>query len=197
MNERQNDLLTLLDDLIEDCKECALHENGKALPYWTPISRFVIIGEAPGKTEVETGEPFVGRSGQYLWDAMSAHGFRREEFAIINRVQCRPVNAGRNGKPTQMQMDYCQKWVRKFIKCVDPRAVLLLGNYAKSLVDKKNGGIEYMNGRVTNMPVSLCERSLQAVYSVHPAVCIYDGQEGVKKLNKAIATFVDVVNLEV
>jgi DNA polymerase len=191
MNERQRELLELLDGLIEECKECPLHVNGKALPYWTPNSRFLIIGEAPGKNEVENGEPFVGRAGKNLWEAMAKHGFRREDFGIINRVQCRPVVDNKNGKPTVTQMSTCQKWVRKFIKCLDPKVVILLGNYAKSIVDNKNGGIENMNGKTLLMAEELSGKTygLVCVCSVHPAVCIYEGQAGVEKLEKAIKRF--------
>ena len=195
MNERQKDLLELLDGLIDECKECPLHLNGKALPYWTPISQYLIIGEAPGKDEVDDGEPFVGRSGKNLWDALGKYGFRREEFGIINRVQCRPVVNNKNGKPTQQQMNTCQKWVRKFIKCLEPRAILLLGNYAKSLVDGENFGIEKSNGKSMRFPFELAgEKRLYGILSVHPAVCIYDGQDGVEKLLKAIKNFRELVN---
>jgi uracil-DNA glycosylase family 4 len=123
---------------------------------------------------------------------MAKYGFRRDEFGIINRVQCRPMDGSKNGKPSPLEMHHCVKWVRKFIKCLDPKGIILLGNYAKSLIDGKNGGIEQLNARKFLVPDTLTERDIYCVFSVHPAVGIYDGRAGIEKLEKAIQRFKEI-----
>src|SRR4051812_46186873 len=52
--------------------------------------RFVLVGEAPGATEDETGRPFVGRSGALLDLLLGEAGLDRGQAAGLNIVKCRP-----------------------------------------------------------------------------------------------------------
>src|SRR5215207_6071079 len=52
--------------------------------------RLVLVGEAPGATEDETGRPFVGRSGALLDVLLAEAGLARAESAVLNIVKCRP-----------------------------------------------------------------------------------------------------------
>lgn len=56
-----------------------------------PGSRIAIIGEAPGSDEVSTGHPFMGRSGQYLFNLLARHGYARTDTSILNVCQTRPA----------------------------------------------------------------------------------------------------------
>src|SRR5712671_4811371 len=63
--------LKRLDDLakrIRICVKCPLHESRSlAVPGEGKITpRAMIIGEAPGKQEDQSGRPFVGNAGRYL-----------------------------------------------------------------------------------------------------------------------------------
>ena len=54
-------------------------------------ARVLLIGDAPGKDEDETGKPFAGRSGQLLDKMLAAIGLdRRENILISNLVYWRP-----------------------------------------------------------------------------------------------------------
>jgi uracil-DNA glycosylase family 4 len=190
LDDRQIRLLELLEDQINNCNKCPLLYTRKCLPYWTPLSKYLIIGEAPGANEVGN-EPFIGTAGNKLWNIMDKHYFRKEEFAIINSIQCRPVTAtGSNGKPKSSHMENCRPWIRKFIRILEPHRVLLLGNYAKSVFEENNpsmGGIMGLNGtyRMNNLYIE----NLPVVYSVHPSMCIYKGKEGEQLLEKSIIIF--------
>src|SRR5579859_1512784 len=48
------------------------------------------IGEAPGATEEEQGEPFVGGSGRWLKAFYGKAGIKKEDNSYINCIQCRP-----------------------------------------------------------------------------------------------------------
>jgi DNA polymerase len=52
----------------------------------------LVVGEAPGKTEDEGGEPFIGRSGQLLFKLIA------EEVGITRR-DCFVTNIAKNAKP--------------------------------------------------------------------------------------------------
>jgi uracil-DNA glycosylase family 4 len=104
----------------------------------------MIIGEAPTKIDEEEQLPLVGDAGELLLNALSNVGLTRKEIYITNTVQCRPVTIeqGNRGlykkqrEPTQGEMDACRSRLLREIYIVDPKAILLLGARAASLVSR-------------------------------------------------------------
>ena len=113
---------------IEACKKCKLH---KGIRNYVPgiIGLFrpdiVMVGEAPGAMEDILGEPFVGRSGKILNDAMSRLlGLQRGDFSILNSVKCRPPD---NREPTEEEKLKCRPWLLAQLRCIEPTIVVTLG----------------------------------------------------------------------
>jgi DNA polymerase len=184
-------MLELLEGQIADCMDCRLGKagGGKSLPYWTPLSRFIMVGEAPGREEVDT-EPFYGTAGRKLWGVADQFGLRKELFGIINTVQCRPLDGKRNGKPTKTHCDRCFKWVRKFIRVLVPEKGIILGGYAKSVMyDGSLDGIMAMNGRDISSQILMDGRRTPFIISVHPAMMIYKGDEGIRMIQESLRNF--------
>lgn len=50
-----------------------------------------MIGEAPGKWEVEKGRPFVGQAGKNLDEFLEMLELERKDIYITNAVKFRPV----------------------------------------------------------------------------------------------------------
>jgi len=187
MKTKQYRMLQLLNEQISQCEGCDLYVNGRCIPYLTNESRYVILGEAPGKNEVEKNMPFIGAAGNHLWTLMVKYGLNRNNFLILNTVNCRPINGNRNGKPNASQIQACEKWTRKYIRVMQPKAILSLGGYAMARITGVSDSIMKLNSTVTeyeNIPVIL---------SVHPAMCIYNGENGVKMLERSIQRFMEVI----
>lgn len=188
LDAKQIRLLELLETQISECKGCPnLRRNGQCLPYWTPFSEYLIIGEAPGRDEVNS-EPFIGVTGKKLWELMFDLGLRKENFAIINTVQCRPMAGKKNGKPTKKNCERCYPWIRKFVKIIQPEKGILFGNYAKaSFYDGEPSGILRYNSQRR----SLCfdDYEVDIILSVHPSMMIYKGDDGVSLISKSIKEF--------
>lgn len=74
------------------CDQCPLRDR-PCVPTFTGSDdlQLVIVGEAPGSTEVSTGVPFTGPSGQMLDYLLDQIGLVREECLITNAVLCRPL----------------------------------------------------------------------------------------------------------
>ena len=84
----------------------------------------MLIGEAPGAMEDKLGEPFVGRAGQRLNEALEAANLRREELYITNVYKLRPPN---NRKPNPEEvLAHLPFLLNEFME-VKPDVVLLLG----------------------------------------------------------------------
>lgn len=193
LDNKQIRLLELLEKQISECMLCPeIRRNGQCLPYWTPFSEYLIIGEAPGRDEVNE-EPFIGVTGRKLWQIMSELGLRKEQFCIINTIQCRPMVGNRNGKPTPEYCRNCYPWIRKFIKVIQPEKGILFGNYAKSLYDGRYSGILYSNSRKANLILENKfpkeDFHIDVIMSVHPSMMIYKGEEGEKLIIKSLEAF--------
>ena len=144
-----------------------------------------MIGEAPGEQEVRR-EPFIGTAGKKLWDIVGLVDLKKEDFVIINSVNCRPIDGrGRNGKPTRGQCETCFPYIRKYLKIVKPEKILLLGNFAIGTFTGEFTGIMKKNSRVVKNEYF----GLDTVLSVHPSMCIYAGTKGRTMLYNSIKVF--------
>jgi uracil-DNA glycosylase len=190
MNAKQYRMLQLLNKQISQCELCNLHTNGRCSPFFLEQAQYVILGEAPGRNEVESNMPFIGSAGGHLWSIMTKYNLNRYSFLILNTVNCRPMDGSRNGKPNNEQLLACERWTRKYIRAMQPKAILSLGGYAMGRLTGISEGIIRNNATVfqyENIPV---------VLSVHPAMCIYNGEKGVIMLEESIQKFQEVVSDE-
>jgi len=188
LTSKQIRMLELLDKKVDKCNLCSLKANGTAIPHWTPYSQYAIIGEAPGANEVREQTPFIGPAGKILTEHLYKAGFNSRDFLIINTVQCRPVRGNSNGKPNEDQIKTCQSYLRKYLKVIKPEKILCLGNYAKYIFSGNLGGIlrergHFMEGDIGDGYV------FPVLFTVHPAYCIYNREEGEAFLKKDIALF--------
>ena len=103
----------------------------------------MLIGEAPGETEVIKGRPFVGKAGKNLDEFLQLAGLKREEIFVSNVVKIRPAETGptgriRNRAPNKEELTLFTPFLLKEIEAVQPRALVTLGNVPlKALTDGK------------------------------------------------------------
>lgn len=75
------------------CPVCPLREerDGPPVPNeWPDNPRALLIGEAPGGSEIAKGAPFCGKAGIELMQGLAAVGIRRSQVALSNVISCRP-----------------------------------------------------------------------------------------------------------
>ena len=109
------------------CHRCALAENRThaVVGRGNLQANIMIIGEAPGKNEDETGLPFVGRSGQLLENILASVKLSTEtDIYIANICKCRPPE---NRVPTSEEAAACKPYLFEQIRLVDPKIILLTG----------------------------------------------------------------------
>jgi len=142
-------------------------------------SRIVLVGEAPGKTEVEQGKPFVGQAGKNLEEFITILGILREDLYITNVVKFRPIrlnaDTGResNRTPTRDEIRIFTDFIEQELSVIKPRLVASLGNVALRCIlkdDKATIGI--MHGAPMNVKFAGVEFVLFPLY--HPASIIYN-----------------------
>jgi uracil-DNA glycosylase family 4 len=112
---------------IRICRACDLHQVGHGpVPFSGPAPSFLaIVGEAPGRTEDERCEPFVGPSGQLLRDAMNEADLAPDYATFINTVSCFPDRT-----PNAGEINACATNLQAQLAFTNPVWVVLLGNIA-------------------------------------------------------------------
>lgn len=76
---------------VPQCEGCPYGQAIAVGARGDPQSPTVLVGEAPGKREIEVGRPFVGPSGQLLAKVANEAGLRLDDVFIVNAVACLPV----------------------------------------------------------------------------------------------------------
>ena len=151
---------------IRTCTKCPLHESRtNAVPGdGKSDARVMIVGEAPGREEDETGHPFVGATGRFLNEVMSGSGIDREDFFITNTVKCRPP---KNRTPRKLEVETCtSNYLFEQIELVNPKLIMLLGVVAaKTLLGVKS--INEARGKVIE------KDGRKFIVGYHPAVRFY------------------------
>ena len=90
----------------EKLKERALKRFGEESVFGEGSlnSRLALVGEAPGKHEVEEGRPFVGNAGKLLDEQLEEAGIDRSKLYVTNVVKVRPTKEG-GGAPRTVRCE--------------------------------------------------------------------------------------------
>ena len=181
----QNESLESIKKEVIQCVLCGLSITRKnAVPGSGSINRkIILIGEAPGKNEDETGSPFVGSAGKILDQALIDARIERKEIYITNVVKCRPPN---NRVPTDEEIRICtNQYLKKEIDIISPKIICILGATAlKSLLGLKS--MTPYHGKIVKRP------PLKYFITYHPAATMYNNKlkqiffEDIQKLAKIV-----------
>lgn len=129
--------LDAVSKAIATCTRCPLYSTAK-----NPVpgegsakAEFMLVGEAPGATEDETGRPFVGQAGQLLEKILAAIKFTREDVFIVNVLKHRPPG---NRNPRPEEVSACSPYLVRQIELIRPKVLVALGTFAaQTLLDTK------------------------------------------------------------
>jgi DNA polymerase len=127
------------------------------------------VGEAPGANEDERGEPFVGRSGSVLDDALRDAGLARADVRITNCVRCRPPE---NRDPHGEELDNCAEFLAAEIAHVDPDLIVTLGKVPGERLLDRSVAVTKETGSVVD--ARLGGESWRVLVCLHPAATLYD-----------------------
>lgn len=129
----------------------------------------LFVGEAPGRQEDETGEPFVGRSGDVLDRALRDRGLARRDVRITNCVRCRPPD---NRDPTADELANCRDFLDREIDAVDPDVLVTLGKVPSEHLLERSVAVTAEAGSLYDVRIEGVTR--RVLVCVHPAATLYD-----------------------
>ena len=138
---RARELRVLLDEHarhLSACRRCTF-DDAAVQPVISsarePLA--MLVGQAPGKTEVVDRRPFAGRAGRTLFRWFAEVGIseevarRRIYIAAITRCFPGSSPSGRGDRvPSPFQITNCSSWLNTEIELIAPRVIILVGRLA-------------------------------------------------------------------
>ncbi len=157
--------LAVIADLVAQCTKCRLCEGrSNTVPgEGADRARLVVVGEGPGKTEDETGRPFVGKAGELLTKILSAIGLAREQVYICNVVKCRPPE---NRTPQYDEIAACVPYLFRQIELLAPSVILAMGNTAAQTLLNTKQSLGALRSKVHRF------RGIPVIVTYHPAALL-------------------------
>ncbi len=165
----KKECLDIVRNKCENCYDCMLGHTRNNIVFSDgnpETAKIVLIGEAPGENEDETGTPFVGRAGKLLNQFLEEAGIsRKDDLYIINTVKCRPPE---NRVPTDVEKSMCEKYMMAQIDIINPKAIIFCGATSlKSFTEDKKVQISKVRGQWFNVTVNGNEYRAMAIF--HPS----------------------------
>ncbi|WP_275882579.1 uracil-DNA glycosylase [Halorhabdus sp. BNX81] len=157
---------------VEGCERCSelLASRSRIVDGVGPDDAdLLFVGEAPGEREDEQGEPFVGRSGTVLDDALRDAGLSRADVRITNCVRCRPPE---NRDPTAEERSNCRPYLDQEIGLVDPAVIVTLGKVPGEHLLGRDLAVTSEAGSIEEIEIGGTRR--RVLVCVHPAATLYD-----------------------
>jgi uracil-DNA glycosylase len=128
----------------------------------------MLIGEAPGAREDETGLPFQGMGGRFLDCELAALHLSRERVFITSVNKCRPP---KNRTPRPDEVAACAGYLDRQFALIRPVVVLAMGGTAAGRLHPEADGRPLKVGALRGLPIPLGpERALLVTY--HPAAAM-------------------------
>ncbi len=138
-------------------------------------AKIFFIGEAPGKTEAQTGKPFIGRSGKFLSEMLESIGLQRDDVYITSVVKDRPQD---NRDPTPKEIALYGPYLDRQLDIIKPKIIVLLGRismkymFKSAGIEEQLGSIGTMHGKVYEGKLSYGKVTFLPLY--HPAAALYN-----------------------
>jgi DNA polymerase len=157
--------LEALAAMVAACTKCALAQTRTHVVPGEGNARaqLVLVGEAPGATEDETGRPFVGRAGLLLNDILKAIGLAREEVFICNVLKCRPPG---NRDPEPLEVAACSPYLHRQLELIRPKVILALGRPAANTLLGTTASLGELRGKLHRY------RGIPLIATYHPAALL-------------------------
>lgn len=160
--------------------------------------KLMLVGEAPGETEIHNGIPFSGRAGKHLMGFLERIHVTREEVYITSAVRSRPYKwrekRERNGEiiqkkynrtPNQGEILAHAPLLDYELEFIQQPVIVTLGNIALQRLVGKNNKITDVHGELLKQPVQRLKDSSSTEFiwseeeyhifpTFHPASIFYN-----------------------
>ena len=135
-----------LKKIINSIQDCKIKNNSKNLVLGDGNidSKIMIIGEAPGEEEEETGITFQGESGSLLEKMLLAINVKKKDVYSTYAINFRPPE---DRKPSSQEIKRYSVFLKEHISIIDPKIIILFGSTAMESVTSINQRISGERGK--------------------------------------------------
>ena len=157
--------LEALKTIIEGFDAGVLSDHARNIVFarGNPSADIMVIGEAPGRTEDESGKPFVGPAGQLLDKMFAAIDLSEDSLYITNVCNWRPPN---NRNPDDAELAMCAPFITRHMELFSPKLVVIVGGISLQALTGKTG-IMKTRGRWQELTIG--GEQVPAMPLYHPA----------------------------
>ena len=123
-------------------------------------AQVMLIGQAPGVTEVEAKRPFNATSGTRLFQWLTQAGWDEDEFRdnqyMTAVTKCYPGKDTKSGKgdrvPSKAEQALCRPFLEREMAAVKPKLIILVGGLAIKLMYPKSAKLRDVIGTTAYFP---------------------------------------------
>ena len=155
-------MLQQLHEEMRACRRCleAGHDIVPGAVFQGRLgARVMLIGQAPGVTEVEAKRPFNAGSGRRLFQWLGAAGWEEDTFRQTQYMtavtKCYPGKSG-NGKgdrvPSRDEQAFCRPFLEREMALINPRLLIPVGVLAIKLFFPARLSLAQIIGRAAYFP---------------------------------------------
>lgn len=163
--------VTAAEQKLLTCAQCPLDKADLVHPKMPPTGAkdpaLYFMGEAPGKAEDETGEQFVGSSGQLIRDRIPS--VWNKSIRWNNTLRCRPPG---NRDPDPLESACCRRLQVEDIEATAPAVIVGFGNVPLQWLLGPGRAIGNWRGR--RMPVKVGNHVCWFYPMLHPAFMLHN-----------------------
>ena len=119
------------------CRRCGHGEQVLPIVTEARTPRVMLVGQAPGKTEISRRKPYAGRAGRTLFQWLARDGIDEPTarasiyIAAITRCYPGPSPSGRGDRvPSPREREACAHWLAEELRIIRPRVLVPVGRLA-------------------------------------------------------------------
>ena len=124
---------------LSECRRCGHPEPVVPIVSLARRPKAMLVGQAPGKVEIDSRKPFAGRAGKTLFRWLERAGLSEEEarariyISAMTRCFPGPHPSGRGDRvPTRKELDTCRSWLDDELRLIRPALIIPVGKLAIS-----------------------------------------------------------------
>ena len=146
INQDKSDQLVKLREKIGSIENCNLKDNSKKLIMGDGDinSPLMLIGEAPGGLEDNTGHSFQGEIGSLLKKMLTAIDIEMGKVYSTYSINFRTPE---DRKPTSREIKRYSTFLKEHISIINPKIIVLMGSTAMEAVTNLNSKISLERGK--------------------------------------------------
>ena len=146
INDNKINQIESLKNRLNSIENCKLKENSNKiiLGEGNLNSPIMLIGEAPGIDEENSGLPFRGTVGELLDKMLIAINIQRQNIYTGYAINFRPPE---DRKPTSLEIKRYSVFLKEHISIINPKIIVLMGASAMEALTGINGKISFERGK--------------------------------------------------